>query len=86
VTVVPVARIQGGAGGGEGDDPDGSKGTGGGFGLVARPVGAYVLTDAGARWEPALDVNRIVAGFQLVAIVGALTVRTIVKVRGRGTA
>ncbi len=33
-------------------------------------------------WEPALDVNRIVLGGQLVAIVALLVLRSIVRRRG----
>lgn len=39
VTIIPVAKIGGGAGGGSGDSADGS-GSGGGFGLTATPAGA----------------------------------------------
>jgi uncharacterized spore protein YtfJ len=41
VTVIPAARVQGGAGGGGGEGPEGQgRGSGSGFGLAARPVGA----------------------------------------------
>lgn len=55
VTVVPAAVVRGGGGGG-GDD--GGNG-GGGFGLQARPVGAWVIRDGEATWKPAVDVSRI---------------------------
>ena len=39
MTVIPAARVQGGAGGGTGEGPEGEgSGSGGGFGLTARPV------------------------------------------------
>ena len=39
VTVIPAARVQGGAGAGGGEDPRGQgKGSGSGFGMTARPV------------------------------------------------
>jgi uncharacterized spore protein YtfJ len=61
VTVIPAAAVGGGAGGGSGEGPDkGQSGGGGGFGLGARPVGAYVIEDGKVRWEPAIDVSRIV--------------------------
>lgn len=81
VTVIPAARVQGGAGGGRGDAPDGDSGSGGGFGLSARPAGVFVLSGDRVRWEPALDINRIVVGAQVVAVVALLTIRTIVKAR-----
>jgi uncharacterized spore protein YtfJ len=76
-TVIPAAAVEGGGGGGEGTGPDGTgNGGGGGWGVRARPVGAYVIRDGRARWEPALDVNRIILGGQAVAIVALLTLRT----------
>ena len=60
VTVIPAATVAGGGGGGSGEGPEeGQIGGGAGFGLGARPVGAYVITDGKVRWEPAVDVNRI---------------------------
>ena len=84
VTVIPAARVQGGGGGGGGEGPGGEgSGSGGGFGLIARPVGAYVIRGQQVSWQPALDVNRILVGAQIVALVGLLTIRTIIKVRSR---
>ena len=60
-TIIPAARIQGGAGGGSGEDPQGQgKGSGSGFGITARPVGAFVIRDGQVSWRPAVDVTRIV--------------------------
>jgi uncharacterized spore protein YtfJ len=83
VTVIPVARVQGGAGGGGGESPEGQggKGSGGGFGISARPVGAFLIRGNDLTWRPTIDVNRIVLGSQILAIVALLTLRTIVKVR-----
>ena len=55
VTVVPAAAVFGGTGGG--GDTQGNGG--GGFGLIGRPVGAWVIRDGTVRWQPAIDVNRI---------------------------
>ncbi len=52
-------------GGGEGTS---DVGEGGGFGVSARPVGAFVLRDGEATWKPAVDVTRIVVVCGLVAI------------------
>jgi len=73
VTVIPAAKIMGGAGGGGGEDSDGQSGEGGGFGVIARPTGAYVIRDGEVRWVPAFDLNRaivlgcvlLLAGFRL---------------------
>lgn len=85
-TVIPVARIQGGAGGGAGEDAKGEqKGSGGGFGLTARPVGAFLVRGEEVTWRPAVDVNRIVLGAQVVAVVALLTIRAIVKARSKAS-
>jgi uncharacterized spore protein YtfJ len=84
VTIIPAARVQGGAGAGGGEDPQGQgTGSGSGFGMTARPVGAFVIRDGELSWRPAVDVTRIALGGQLVAIVALLTVRTIIKARAK---
>jgi uncharacterized spore protein YtfJ len=57
VTIVPAAKVGGGGGGGGDSEHNG----GGGFGLGARPVGAYVIKNGDVKWQPAVDVNRVVA-------------------------
>lgn len=59
VTIIAAASVSGGAGGGSGLDPKGQQGEGGGFGMRARPVGAYVIKDGSVRWVPAIDPVRI---------------------------
>jgi uncharacterized spore protein YtfJ len=86
VVVVPVARVTGGGGGGGGTGPGGTEqgaGNGAGFGLTSRPVGAFVIRDGAVTWRPAVDVNRIVLGGQIVAVVALLTIRAIVRRRRR---
>jgi uncharacterized spore protein YtfJ len=84
VTVIPAARVQGGAGGGSGEDPQGQgKGSGSGFGMIARPVGAFSIRDGELSWRPAVDVNRLVLGGQLVAVAALLTVRAIIRARAK---
>ena len=72
VTVIPAAAIQGGGGGGSGDQPDGKTGGGGGFGLRARPVGAYVIHGEEVSWQPAFDLNRVILGCQLLGLAALL--------------
>ena len=71
VSVIPAAAVQGGGGAGEmerGEESDG----GGGFGLVARPVGAYVITGDEVKWRPAFDLNRLILGCQLIGVAAIL--------------
>jgi uncharacterized spore protein YtfJ len=74
VTLIPAANVMGGGGGG---DTEGNGG--GGFGLTARPAGAWVIKDGEAQWRPALDLNRVIFMGQLIALVGLLVMRSIVK-------
>jgi len=85
VTVVPVARIGSGAGGGTGSDRSkgDSQGVGGGLGLSARPAGVYVIRQGHVSWRPAIDVNRVILGGQVVAVVAILTVRAFLQRRRR---
>ena len=57
------------------------RGEGGGYGVVAKPAGIYVIKGDDVRWQPAVDVNRIVMGGQIVGIVFLLVVRSIFKSR-----
>jgi uncharacterized spore protein YtfJ len=84
VTIIPAARVQGGAGGGSGEDPQSQgKGSGSGFAMTARPVGAFIIREGELSWRPAVDVNRIVLGGQVVAIVALLTIRAIIRARAK---
>lgn len=98
VTVIPAARIMGGVGGGEGEapKPDGEEGeeaagrrasgAGGGYGLSGGPAGAYVIKGDDVKWIPAIDVNRLMLGFQIVMVVFLLTVRSISRARAKAAA
>jgi uncharacterized spore protein YtfJ len=81
VTVIPAATVMGGGGGGEGDQGDGQTGSGGGFGLRARPVGAYVIRGEEVSWRPALDLNRVILGCQLLGLAAILLTRRRVRRR-----
>jgi len=81
VTVIAAATVSGGAGGGTGRDEKGQEGEGGGFGLTAKPAGAYVITGDKVKWEPAVDVNRLIATIGTVAIAALFVAVRIVKLR-----
>ena len=66
VVVVPVASVGGSAGGGSGEEGRDRRGGGGGFAVRARPSGAFVIRDGDVRWQPAIDVTRIVVGAQVL--------------------
>ncbi|WP_055502600.1 spore germination protein GerW family protein [Nonomuraea pusilla] len=93
VLVIPVARVGQGGGGGQGRSkgpreagageaaaPEAaSEGSGGGFGFGAAPMGVFVVKDGEVTWRPAVNVNQIVLGGQVVAVVLLLTVRAVLK-------
>ncbi|MGZ6494425.1 MAG: spore germination protein GerW family protein [Actinomycetota bacterium] len=81
--ILPAAKIMGGAGGGAGEDEQHHEGKGTGFGIRAKPTGVFVISDDGVSWKPAVDVNRMILGAQVVAIVALLSLRSIVKARAR---
>lgn len=71
-TVITAAAVRGGGGGGGGggENARGEEGTGEGlgFGMSARPVGAYVIRDGEVAWKPAVDVTRIAIAADLVLV------------------
>ena len=85
VTIIPAAVVRGGAGGGSGDSPQGTGG-GTGFGLSARPVGAFVLREGDWEWKPAVDVTKVIVGAQIVFAVAWLAIRSIGKARAKARA
>ena len=84
VTVIPAAKVQGAVGGGGGEGPEGEGGgTGSGFAMNTKPFGLFVMRDGDVSWRPAVDVNRMILGGQIVVIVALLLVRAIVKTRSQ---
>jgi uncharacterized spore protein YtfJ len=91
--VLPAAKVSGGGRGGGGSGGSGSgpadesseKGRiAGGLGLSAKPLGVYLIKDGKVAWRPAVDVNRVIAGGQIVAVIALLTIRALAKARSRG--
>jgi uncharacterized spore protein YtfJ len=90
--VVPVAAVAGGAGAGSGEEGGPAEspaaahgGIGGGWGGSTRGIGVFVIGDGQVRWEPAVDVTRLIVGSQVALIVGLLVLRSIVRARRRRT-
>ncbi len=78
VVVIPAAVVMGGGGGGAGT-VDGGPQEGGGFGLLAWPVGAFVISNGTARWVPSIDVNFL--GIVAMITVGAFIGRRKIKIK-----
>lgn len=82
--IIPAAKVRGGGGGGEGQGPsEQGSGAGSGFGISAKPVGVFVIRQGQVRWRPAVDVNRIILGGQIVGAIALLVIGTIVRARTR---
>jgi len=68
-------------------EPNGPEGTeaggGGGFGLSAKPAGAFIIRDGKVRWRPVVDVNRVILGAQAVAVAALLVARAVILHRSR---
>lgn len=77
ITVIPVARITGGGGGAGANgsitraesSERGGDADAGGVGLLARPIGVYVVRGDSAQsatveWKPVIDVTRLAQGGQ----------------------
>jgi hypothetical protein len=83
LTVVPVARVAWGFGGGSGEDPQGAGGTGAGGGSMVRPIGYLEITDGLATFrplrpawaDPALILSSAFAGWLVLRAVRALVRR-----------
>lgn len=78
VTIIPVAKVSGGAGAGSGSDDEGG---GGGFGMHATGIGVYEIRNGIATYKPAIDVNRVIMGGQMIAVVAIIIVGGIIRAR-----
>ncbi len=93
--LLPVASVMGGAGGGSGrmagasagETTEGAKtpeeGTGYGFGMMARPLGVYVIRGEEVTWQPAVDRNRQLMLAAMVSVLAILAVRSVLVTLAR---
>lgn len=81
--VIPAASVAGGGGGGGGVDAEGQTGAGTGFGLRARPVGAFVIRDGQVRWEPVDDPMGKLLVVAATLTTALIIVRSMVRTRRR---
>ncbi len=95
VVLLPVAKVSAGGGGGAGSGSavargekdtreakpgdETGEGSGAGFGLNAQPAGVFILKDGEVTWKPALDVNKVILGGQVVAVAALLVARSILR-------
>lgn len=80
VTVIPVAKVRWGFGGGMGAQRrHGAEGGGGGGGVIASPVGFIELRDGQARFRPAVDP----VGIAVAAAAGLLAGLAVVRLLRR---
>ncbi|HSG86901.1 MAG TPA: hypothetical protein VLA23_11245 [Candidatus Limnocylindrales bacterium] len=86
VTVILASSVIGGGGGGAGMTPtmavEGEVGAGAtgegsavGFGVTAKPAGAFVIRGEDVEWVPAIDRNRQILFGSLIGILVILTIR-----------
>ncbi|WP_370962264.1 hypothetical protein [Amycolatopsis sp. cg9] len=74
--VIPAAAVFGGGGGGGGDTGALPVREGAGFGVFARPAGAFVVRGGRVTWVPAVDVTRL-------GLAAAVTVVALAKILAR---
>jgi hypothetical protein len=74
LTVIPAATVRGAGGGIGAADEEHGESKKSGFRMTARPSGAWIIEDGSATWKPAVDVNRIVLGGQMIAMTAILVV------------
>ncbi len=97
-TVITIARVGYGFGAGGGEVARSEEaasergGSGGGAGVLARPVGALEITEAGTRFIPFIDPARLgvalMVGFLIGLTVGRRSARqrsAVPRARARGT-
>jgi uncharacterized spore protein YtfJ len=86
VTIIPVARVGGAAGGGGGEgsrDQESGSGFGTGFGMRAHPVGVYEIHGSQVDWKPTIDVTQLLRGCQVLAGIIAVCVSLVAIRRSR---
>lgn len=86
ITVIPVARVTGAAGGGGGESTAADQpgaGFGSGFGMDARPVGVYEVHGGKVTWKPAVDATRLAKSGQVLAGIAVVCFTLVMLRRSR---
>lgn len=85
ITIVPVARVAYGFGGGQGTGPARGEstrfgeGSGGGGGFTGQPVGYIEIGPGMARFVPIGDKKRLAAALALGIVVGMMLRRSLAR-------
>jgi hypothetical protein len=53
------------------------------MGVSAKPLGVFVIREKTVRWRPAVDLNKVIIGGQVVAVMALLTIRALIKARSK---
>jgi uncharacterized spore protein YtfJ len=85
VTIITAAALTSGVGAGGGHDERGQEGEGGGFGLRARPAGAYVIKEGNVTWRPAVDVTRLFGTIGAIVIAYLLARAAVERARAKAS-
>ncbi|VTR78609.1 hypothetical protein [Cellulomonas hominis] len=72
-----------GLGGARPSGRGGAQADAGAFAARVKPLGVYVIAADGVRWQPALDLNRVILGGQIVGAVSVLALSWALRRRRR---
>ena len=81
-TIVPVASVRCGFGGGSGKKDEKGEGGGGGGGFMAKPAGYIEVSTAGSRFVPIVDFQSVALGVAAGMCVGLLIGRIVLRASG----
>ena len=80
VTVIPVAKVRYGFGGGSGINKTGEEGSGGGGGVSVNPTGYIEIKEGNTRFRRIRDPQTLVSALAVGGIFAFLTARSITKI------
>jgi uncharacterized spore protein YtfJ len=79
VTIIPVARAGGGGGGSSAATAHGGEG----YGFGIQPTGVYAIKGDTVKWVPVVNVNSIINGAFVIAVVAIWRAPRIFKAAGK---
>ena len=80
VTVIPVAKVSYGFGGGSGAKKSGEEGSGGGGGVSVNPTGYIEIKEGNTRFRRIPDPQTLVRALAVGGVFAFLTARSITKI------